>query len=155
MDGMSRDLTWFAVNNDARAADAPGLAAFGVRLRPRSSEPVTVQRDPVSGRLIAELGAVQVIRGGDVNVRPRHDCPPVGLDVLVSTALECVERDLHIRDAWEYRRATAKRHGYWHTTVCIALPEGTPLFAAQARALAAAPTVARDASALEASHPRA
>lgn len=150
---MIRDLTWFAVNNDARAADAPALAAFGVRLLPRSSEPVTVQRDPVSGRLLAELGGVQVIRGGAVNVRPRHDCPPAGVGVLVSTALECVERDLHVRDAWEYRRATTKRHGYWHTTICIALPEDTPLFAAQARALAAAPTVARDADALEASRP--
>lgn len=136
---MKEGLTWYAVNNTATAADAPDLAPFSVHLRPASSEPVTVQRDPVSGRLIAEVGAVQVIRDGPVRVLPRHDCPPVGDDVLVSTALECVERDLHQRDAWEYRRGTSKRRGYWHAVIATSIPDGSPLFTAHAAALAARP----------------
>lgn len=136
---MNPDLTWFAVNNTATANDAPALAPFGVDLRAPSSDPVTVRRDPITGRLLAQIGTVQVLRDGAVLVCPRHDCPPVGTDVLVSTALECVERDLHKRDGWGYRRATSKRHGYWHAVICMSIPDGSPLFTAHAAALAAAP----------------
>lgn len=141
---MNTGLTWFAVNNTATADDADHLAPFGVDLRPATGETVTVQREPVTGRLLAQIGAVQVLRDGAVRIYPRADCPPVGVDVLVSTALECVERDLHKRDTWAYRRATAKRHGYWHAIIAMSVPDGSPLFATHAVALAATPVPGLD-----------
>lgn len=139
---MSTDLIFFAVNNSATAADADDLKPFGISLLPNTMEPVTVYRDPVSGRLLAQIGRVQVFRNGKVNVRPHHDCPPIGVDVLMSTALECVERELHQRDDWNYRRGTSKRVGYWSAGILMALPEGASLFAAHVTALAAQPTKA-------------
>lgn len=130
-------LTWFAVNNTATRHDAGNLSAFGVRLLEPSTEPVTVFRDPASGRVVAQIGAVRVNRDGSVLTQPRQDAPAPAVDVLVSTAVECVERDLHRRDDWAYRRATRTRGGYWHAVIVIGVPEGSQLFGSHVAALEA------------------
>lgn len=139
-----RGPIWFSVNNQASHEDLPDLRAFGITARPRHSRPVTVYRDPVSERMIAEIGTVNVWRDGRVRFRPRHDCPDSGINVLVRTALECVERDLHLRDKWTYFRATRDVPvGQWSATICVGLRDSISVFEAHTAMLQPASSPAR------------
>lgn len=128
-------LIWFATNNSVTVDDLPDLEVFGITLGQRSAKPVTTYRDPISGRMVAELGLVRVWRDGRVRIIPRTDCPDGGVSVLVRTALDCVERELHKRDSWHYTRATKDRPGRWGATILCTLREGASLFAEHAEIL--------------------
>lgn len=127
--------TWFAVNNTATHADLSDLEVFGIRVTHRSQDPVTVHRDPQTGRMLATVGTVRVSRDGTVKIIPRLDCPESGVTVLARTALECVERELHRRDRWTYSRATAKRAGHWSARILVQLPEAGSVFTEHTEAL--------------------
>lgn len=130
-------LTWYALNNFARLDDVQDLGAIGVRVLKRSSEPMTFWRDYESGLHMASIGAVWVFRDGRINVRPRLDAPPVLVEALVRTGVECFERDLHKRDKWKYYRATKTRPGFWHMRISAGMQRGTleALLSAQERGL--------------------
>lgn len=117
-------FTWYATNNYARLDDLEDLGAIGVRVLKRSPEPMTFWRDYESGLHMVKTGAVWVFRDGRINVRPRLDAPPVLVEALVRTAVECFERDLHIRDKWSYFRATKTRPGYWYAGISAGMPRG-------------------------------
>lgn len=136
---MSR--SWFATNNTATLDDLPDLEVFGIALGKRTSKTVSVSRDLPTGRLLATIGTVRVFRDGRVKITPRQDCPDEGVTVLVRTALDCVERDLHRRDRREYYRATAKVVGHWSGLISVRVPEGESVFEAHAEVMrpAAAP----------------
>lgn len=130
-----RRLIWFATNNHITLDALPDLEVLGITVEPRSTNAVTAYRDPVSGRMVAEVGVVRVWRDGRVHIIPRTDCPDVALEGLVRTALDCVERDLHKRDRWFYTRATKDRPGRWGSTILLTVPEGSSLFAEHAEIL--------------------
>lgn len=128
-------LTWYAVNNRADTTDLPDLEALGISMSGRSQTPMSVQRDPESQVLVVNIGAVTAWKDGRVTFQPRLDAPPSAETVLIRTALECLERDLHHRDRWEYRRATKARGAYWYAHIMVQVPESSSLFAAYADVL--------------------
>lgn len=142
-------LTWYAVNNRADTADLPDLEALGISMSGRSQAPMSVQRDPESQVLVVNIGAVTAWKDGRVTFRPRLDAPPSAETVLIRTALDCLERDLHRRDRWEYRRATKDRGAYWCAHIMVQVPEGSSLFAAYADVLRPARRHDRAASSME------
>lgn len=145
-------LIWFATNNSVTPADLPDLAVFGITVEPRTTKAVTVYRDPISLRMVAELGVVRAWRDGRVHIVPRADCPDAGLKVLTQTALDCVERGLHKRDRWFYTRATKRQPGRWGATILCTVPEGTSLFAEYATILGLASGCRRDSEPKRTSH---
>ncbi|OFT58156.1 hypothetical protein HMPREF3159_07990 [Brachybacterium sp. HMSC06H03] len=129
-------LTWYAVNNAVTLEDLPDLEVLGIRVQARSTRPMTVQRDPGTGRLLAAVGTVRAYRDGTITLTPRWDCPDSGVLVLARTGLDCAERDLHRRDAWCYYRASKRTPvGYWSARISVAVPEGRSVLSAHAAAL--------------------
>lgn len=128
-------LTWYAVNNRAEVSDLPDLGALGIRMVSRSDRPMVAYRDAASGHLLVEVGIVSVRRDGSIRIRPRSDAPPVAVEACVRTALDCLERDLHRRDSWDYYRATKARPGFWAAIIMVAPPEGMSVFEAHADVL--------------------
>lgn len=125
-------LTWYSVNNTAEVSDLPDLAALGITMLCRSTRPMHVWRDPDTGRMVAEVGMITVWRDGRIRVRLFADAPEMAGTMLVRTALDCAERDLHKRDRWAYTRATKRNPGYWNANILCTVPEGESLFEAHA-----------------------
>lgn len=147
-------LTWYAVNNGARVEDLPDLEALGIRMVSRSDRPMVAYRDAASGHLLVEVGIVSVWRDGSIRIRPRSDAPPIAVEALVRTALDCLERELHRRDSWAYYRATASRPGYWSAVIMVAPPEGVSVFEAHAAVLRPAHHEPTDLDIAAERHPR-
>lgn len=132
---MRPGLTWFAINNQADATDMDVLAPLGVEIMSPDRAPMHVHRDPDTGRLVAATGWVVVWRDGRIQVLPRHDTPPRLIDGLVSVAVDCLERNLHIRDEWKYYRATRTQPGQWSAGILRGVPDGRSVFEHHATAL--------------------
>lgn len=145
-------LIWFAANNSVTLSDLQDLEVLGITVEARSPRAVAVYRDPITGRMVAEVGTVRAWRDGRVHIVPRTDCPDSALAALVQTALDCVERELHKRDRWHYSRATKDKPGRWGATILVAVREGGSLFAEHATVLGLASGCTRDADAPSTSH---
>lgn len=122
------ELTYFATNNQATLEDMDVLHAMGIRILDRAGGPMSAFRDPTNGRVRVDIGTVTVRRDGLIRIRPREDAPDVALKVLLRTAVECLERDLHKRDRWASHRATKNAPGYWRARISISVPEGESIF---------------------------
>lgn len=128
-------MIFFSLNNRAGLSDLEFLSQLGIRELPRSPEPMKVSRDPGTGKLMAEIGEVTVWRDGLIRFRARHDTPDGAKVILARTAVECLERDLHKRDHWEYARATKNLPGSWSSIILVGIRDGGSLFEAHAEAL--------------------
>lgn len=113
-------MHYFAINNDAQLADRDFFKSLGIyQERPRGE--TTYLRDQNTGRMMQFLGMVFVKTDGTVQFRPRRDTEEAGVRVLIQTAVDCLERDLHKQGDWFYRRKTSKRTGYWAAAIYTTL----------------------------------
>lgn len=113
-------MHWFSLNNGAELTDLDFLKNLGIHQEPPRGETLYL-RDQNTGRMMQFLGMVFVKTDGRVQFRPRHDTPAAGIRVLVRTAVDCLEHDLHKTAGWLYKRKTSKRPGYWATAVYVAV----------------------------------
>ncbi|MDO5492246.1 MAG: hypothetical protein Q4F53_01365 [Nesterenkonia sp.] len=111
-----RSFNWFTFNNRTTVADIDFLKSLGVQIDSPMGI-VNYARDEDSGIMMGCLGHVFVRTDGVIKVRPHHGLQDNGLQVLLRTAVDCLERDMHLRERWEYRRKTKKRGGYWRCHV--------------------------------------
>ncbi len=119
-------LFWFTPSNEAELEDVEFLKNLGIEVRaPRGQ--TTFYRDPDSGKMVGFIGKVFVLQDGRVVVRPCADTSDGALRILLRTALDCAERDHHLKHSgWFYRRKTTKRQGFWVSRIlCAVNTEGT------------------------------
>lgn len=154
------ELTYFATNNQATLEDMDVLHAMGIRILDRAGGPMSAFRDPTNGRVRVDIGTVTVRRDGLIKIRPREDAPDVALEILLRTAVECLERGLHKRDRWASHRATKNAPGYWRARISISVPEGDSIFSEYVEVLRPAVTAFpreradNESDALAPEHPR-
>ncbi|GAA1103495.1 hypothetical protein [Nesterenkonia jeotgali] len=113
-------MRYFAHNNNAQLSDLDFFKSLGIRQeRPRGE--TTYIRDQNTGRMLQHLGYVFVRTDGIVQFRSRGDTEEAGVRVLVKTAVDCIEDDLHKQGGWVYKRKTAKFPGYWAAAIYAVL----------------------------------
>lgn len=105
-------LEWFHTHNRTRLHDAEFLANVGITIQDPSGD-IIYLRDDDTGRTVGLLGVGFVMTDGRVKLRPRHGVGDFGLTKLLQIGVDCVERELHLRERWTYHRKTSKRPGYW------------------------------------------
>lgn len=128
-------LTYFSLNNRSTTAELDALAVYGVRLAPASRELVTAFRDPVTGRMYVTIGEVIVRGDGTATATPRDDAPKAAHDILVGTAVDCLQRSLHLQGNWDHSPATETQPETWNSLIHISPPAGNSVFEAHAEVL--------------------
>lgn len=116
------NFNWFSTNNQAQLADESFLLSLGITMQRPSGEVVYLS-DENTGRTMGLLGVAFVMTDGSVRIRPRNGVGDAGRARLLRIGVDCIERDLHKRERWTYRRKTSKQSGYWMTYLWAAIEQ--------------------------------